>query len=57
MHQAQDRDQWWDVVNMVMNLRVAYKEENFLASSVTTVFSIRSLLHGVRIMKQDLLMG
>jgi hypothetical protein len=20
MHLAQDRDQWWDVVNMVMNL-------------------------------------
>jgi hypothetical protein len=22
IHMAQDRDRWWDVVNMVMNLRV-----------------------------------
>jgi hypothetical protein len=30
MHLAQDRDQWWAPVNMVMNLRVTRKVGNFL---------------------------
>jgi hypothetical protein len=30
MHLAQERDQWWALVNMVMNLQVPYKAENFL---------------------------
>jgi hypothetical protein len=32
MHLAQDRDQWWALVNMVMNLWVPQKAENFLIS-------------------------
>jgi hypothetical protein len=32
IHLAQDRDQWRDVVNTVMNLRVPKKVENFLIS-------------------------
>jgi hypothetical protein len=30
MHLAQDRDQWWAVVNTVMSLQVAQKAGNFL---------------------------
>jgi hypothetical protein len=29
---VQDWDQWWALVNTVMNLWVAYKAENFLGS-------------------------
>jgi hypothetical protein len=32
MHLAQDRDQWRVLLNMVMNLRVPQKAENFLTS-------------------------
>jgi hypothetical protein len=32
IHLAQDRDQWWAVVNMVMKLRVPYKVGNSLIS-------------------------
>jgi hypothetical protein len=32
MHLAQDRDQWWDFVNTLMNLRVPHKAGNFLTS-------------------------
>jgi hypothetical protein len=32
MHLAQDRDQWWAVVNTVMSLRAPYKTEYILAS-------------------------
>jgi hypothetical protein len=32
MHLAQDRNQWRDVVNTVMNLRVPRKAENILTS-------------------------
>jgi hypothetical protein len=31
-HMAQDRGQWWAVVNTVMNFRSPYKAENFLSS-------------------------
>jgi len=27
-HLAQDRDQWWDLVNMVMNLHILLKMRN-----------------------------
>jgi hypothetical protein len=30
IHMAQDRDQWKDLVNRVMNLRVSYNVANFL---------------------------
>jgi hypothetical protein len=30
MHLAQDRDQWWALVNKLMNLRVPLKDEEFL---------------------------
>jgi len=32
IHVAQDRDRWPALVNMVTNLRVPYKEGNFLTS-------------------------
>jgi hypothetical protein len=30
IHLAQDRDQWWALVNTVMNLQVPYKAENLI---------------------------
>jgi hypothetical protein len=41
MHLVQDRDQWWDLLNMVMNLRVPKKTGNFLTRCVTVSFSRR----------------
>jgi hypothetical protein len=32
---AQDRDRWWDFVNMVMNLRATYNKGNLLTSWAT----------------------
>jgi hypothetical protein len=32
MHLAQDREKWWALVNMVMNIWVPYKVRNFLTS-------------------------
>jgi hypothetical protein len=46
MHLCQDRDQWRVLVNMVMNLQVPHKAENFLTSWPTVSFSRRTLLCG-----------
>jgi len=32
IHLAQDRNEWWDLVNMVLNLRVPYNSGEFLSS-------------------------
>jgi hypothetical protein len=32
IHLAQDRDQWWSLVNMVMNLWIPLKAGSFLTS-------------------------
>jgi hypothetical protein len=47
MHLAQERNQWRDLLNTVMNLRISLEAGNFLMSSVTVSFSRRTLLHGV----------
>jgi hypothetical protein len=35
MHLAEDRDQWWALVNMVVNLQVPEKSNNLMTSRVT----------------------
>jgi len=47
MHIVQDREQWWALVNKVMNLQVPWKSGNFLTRLVTISFSKRVLFHGV----------
>jgi hypothetical protein len=47
IHLNQDGDQWQALVNMVMNLQVPQKAENFLNNCVTVSFSRGTLLHGV----------
>jgi hypothetical protein len=47
MHLAEDKDQWWALLNMVRNLGTPQKAGNFLTSGVTVSFSIRTALHGV----------
>jgi len=46
MHLAEDRNQWWALVNTVMSLQTGWKAGNFL-SWVTVSFSRRTVLHGV----------
>jgi hypothetical protein len=46
IHLTQDRNQWWALVNMVMNLWFPYKM-NVLTIRVTVSFSRRTLLHGI----------
>jgi hypothetical protein len=44
---AEDRDRWWSLVNMVMNLQVAKNAGNFLTNSEPVSSLRRTLLHGV----------
>jgi hypothetical protein len=53
MHWAQDRNQWWPLVNTVMNLRVPEKAGNFLTCRMTISFLKRNLLDGVRNVSYD----
>jgi hypothetical protein len=46
---AQDRDQWRDLVNTVMNLRVPYITGKFLSSCTTGSLSRRAQLHVVKL--------
>jgi len=46
MYLARDRDQWWDLVNIVTVLQVAQNMASFLTSWMTFGFP-RTLLHGV----------
>ena len=45
---AQDRDRWWVLLNVVMNLPVPQNVGNFFTSSELVSFSRRTLLHEVR---------
>jgi len=47
IHVAQYGYQWWDFVNMVLNIWVPYKVENLLTSWVTVSFLRRTLVHVV----------
>jgi len=47
MYPTQDRDQWWALVNMVMNIWVPEMAGNFLTSRVIIGSSRMTLLHGV----------
>jgi len=44
---AQERDTWWVIVNVVMNLRFPFNAENFLSSREPVSFSGSILLHWV----------
>jgi hypothetical protein len=44
---AQDRDMWWVLVNVVMNVRVPENAGNFLTSLKPVSFSNMTLHHGV----------
>jgi hypothetical protein len=44
---AQNREQWWALVNTVMILRVPQNVGNFLSRCASSGFSSRTQLHGV----------
>jgi hypothetical protein len=46
-HLARDREQWWALVNTVMNFHVPQKAENFLIIWETISFWRRALPHGL----------
>jgi hypothetical protein len=45
INMAQDRDQWWALVNIVMNLRIPQNAWKFLSSCTLGGFSRRVQLH------------
>jgi len=49
-HLTQDRNQWWAVVNTIINLRDPLKAGNFLTVWMTVSFSRRTLLHEMSLM-------
>jgi hypothetical protein len=44
---AEDRDRWWALVNIVVNLRAPQNVGNFLTSQELVSFSRRTVLYGV----------
>jgi hypothetical protein len=47
IHLVHERDEWWVLVNTIMNFWVPQKAENIWSSSVTISFSRMTLLHEV----------
>jgi len=41
IHLAQVRDQWWALINMLMNFRVSLNMANFLTSWTTISFTVK----------------
>ena len=52
---ARDRERWWKLVSVVMNLRVPWNAGNFLTSCKPVSFSRRTLHHGVSKYWMDIL--
>jgi len=44
---AQNRDQWWALVNTIMDFRDAWNARNCLTSCTTISFSRRNVLNGI----------
>jgi hypothetical protein len=49
IHLAQVRDQWWALINMLMNFRVSLNMANFLTSSTTISFTVKIPLRLFRV--------
>jgi hypothetical protein len=47
IHLAQDIDQWWVLLDTVMNLQLPYYAGNFLSSETTVSFSRKTRFHGI----------
>jgi hypothetical protein len=43
IHRVLDGNQWWDIVNTVMNTRVRYKAEDFFGCWATARLTSRAL--------------
>jgi hypothetical protein len=55
IHLGQDRHQWWDLVNMTMNLSVPW-QAGYLSTWITISFSRRTLFHEANILWFKMLM-